>query len=131
MAESEEKMYHSRKSDVLDCLQKEIEARLSSIELQESPPHFDSIVIDDGGALINSLVLRVGAITFENYLIKHFLQHIEMQLQMTERLDIVWNAYWESSIKGETRNDRSIGACLKIGPNVKLPKNWTVSAPSD
>ena len=46
MAESEEKMYHSRKSDVLDCLQKEIEARLSSIDIQESPPHFDSVVID-------------------------------------------------------------------------------------
>ena len=116
-------MYHSRKSDVLDCLQKETEEWLSPNDFQEAPLHFDSVIID-GGALIHSLAPKDGILTFENYLTKQFLKHIEMELRKTQRLDIVWDAYWESYIKGETRDDRGIGVRLKVGPNVRLPRNW-------
>ena len=124
LAESEEKMYHSRKSDVVDCLQNESEGMLSSIDFKDCRTHFDCVVID-GGALIHSLIPRAGAVTFEDYLTKHFMQHIKMELRKTKRLDVVWDAYWETSIKGETRSDRGVGVRLRIGPNVRLPKNWT------
>jgi len=117
LAENEEKIYHSRKSKVLDCLHKEIEGRLSSMDFQESLTHFDSVVID-GGALIHSLIPRAGAVTFENYLTKHFLKHLQMELRKTQRLDIVWDTYWESSIKGQARDDSGMGVRLKIGPIV-------------
>jgi hypothetical protein len=105
MKTKNQKMYHSRKSDVVDCLQNELEGMLSSIDFKDCRTHYDCVVID-GGALIHSLIPRAGAVTFEDYLTKHFMQHIKMELRKTKRLDVVWDAYWETSIKGETRSDR-------------------------
>ena len=50
-----EKMYHSRKSDVLDCLQKEGNAIQSTDDVRQTPVNYDAVVLD-GGALIHSLL---------------------------------------------------------------------------
>ena len=70
------------------------------------------------------MIPRAGVVTFEDYLTKHFIQYIKMELRKTKRLDVVWDAYWETSIKDETRSDRGVDVRLRIGPNVRLPKNW-------
>jgi len=72
----------------------------------------ESVVIG-GGVFIHSLIPRAGAVTFENYITKHFLEHTQMELRKPQRLDIVWDTYWESSIKVQTRDDRGIGVRLK------------------
>ena len=41
------------------------------------------------------------------------------------RLDIVWDTYRPMSIKGHTRDERGHGVRLKVGPNVRIPGNWS------
>ena len=126
LAVNVEKMYHSRKSNVLDCLQKEVNAIQSLDDVRQTLVDYDAVVLD-GGALIHSLLPRIGVSNFENYFDMCFRKHIENELRKTSRVDVVWDSYWECSIKGETRNNRgsSTGVRLKIGPKVKLPNNWS------
>ncbi len=46
IAENPEKMYHSKKSDVLACIQKEVDAIEPSDDFREAPSHYDAIVLD-------------------------------------------------------------------------------------
>ena len=124
MAESAEKMYHSKKSDVLVCFEKEMNETQSDNGSIQFPTDYDAVVLD-GGALIHSLIPRTGATNFSNYFETCFLKQVEMELRKTHRLDIVWDCYFETSIKGETRDERGQGVRLKIGPKVLLPKNWS------
>ena len=89
---------------------------LSSIDFKDSRKHFDFVVID-GGALIHSLIPRADVIAFEDYLTKHFIQYIKMELRKTKRLDVVWDAYGEASIKGETRSDRGVALICALLTN--------------
>ena len=41
------------------------------------------------------------------------------------RLDIVWDTNQPMSIKGHTRDERGHGVRLKVGPNVRIPGNWS------
>ena len=41
------------------------------------------------------------------------------------RLDIVWDTHRPMSIKGHTRDERGHGVHLKVGPNVRIPGNWS------
>ena len=41
------------------------------------------------------------------------------------RLDIVWDTYRPMSIKGHTRDERGHGVRLNVGPNVRIPGNWS------
>ena len=40
------------------------------------------------------------------------------------RVDLVWDRYFEDSLKGRTRSNRGVGIRRKVTSNGILPKNW-------
>jgi hypothetical protein len=97
-------------------------------DVRQTSVDYDAVVLD-GGAIMYSLLPRIGVSNFANYFDMCFRKLIENELRKTSRVDVVWDSYWECSIRGETRNNRgsSTGMRLKIllGPKVKLPNNWS------
>ena len=47
-----------------------------------------------------------GVSTFEDYAVKVFLPFINQQLENADRIDIVWDTYLSSSIKGLEARER-------------------------
>ena len=123
MANGNEKMYHSTQSDILHCIEKEAEAvSHGATETDTQQPH--DCVVEDGGQLIHQLDAR-GTGTFDQFTQILFLKHLQVELRKVSRLDIVWDTYRPMSIKGHTRDERGHGVRLKVGPNVRIPGNWS------
>ena len=85
------------------CLQKEVNAIQSLDDVRQTLVDYDAVVLD-GGALIHSLLPRIGVSNFENYFDMCSRKHIENELRKTSRVDVVWDSYWEcsSKVKHET-----------------------------
>ena len=45
-------------------------------------------------------------------------------MQPVNRVDIVWDRYLESSIKGATQEKRGAGLRRKVNPQTKIPAKW-------
>ena len=117
MASSEEKMYHSNKSAIVECILNEVcddENHSTSLDWYDA-------VIHDGGALIHSLTPR-GARTFSDYAFNQMLKLIRMELR---KVDIVWDYYRKYAIKEQIRGDRGKGSRLRVSPKTLIPKNWS------
>ena len=41
-----------------------------------------------------------------------------------KRVDVVWDQYLDSSIKGSAREKGGIGARRKVSPQTKIPSEW-------
>ena len=123
MANRNEKMYHSTKSDIIHCIEKEAEAvSHGATETDTQQPH--DCVVQDGVQLIHQLDAR-GTGSFDQFTQRLFLKHIQVELRKVSWLDIVWYTYRPMSIKGHTRDERGHGVRLKVGPNVRIPGNWS------
>ena len=121
LANGNEKMYHSTKSDIIHCIEKEAEA-VSHGATETGTQQQHDCVVQDGGQLIHQLDSR-GTGTFEQFTQRLFLKHLQVELRKVSRLDIVWDTYRPMSIKGHTRDERGHGVRLKVGPNVRIPGN--------
>ena len=64
----------------------------------------DCIILD--GAAIFNMIKSTGVTTFQEYAIHNFTSYIKKQLQRSERVDIVWDAYVENSLKSSARHKR-------------------------
>jgi hypothetical protein len=112
----------STKSQLLDSI---INSDATSADLTvtlEAPNNFDCKILD-GPAVVHFLS-TAGAITFENYAKNAFIPYLEQQLQTCSRLDIVWDRYFEHSLKESTREHRGKGLRRKVEGHLKLPGNW-------
>ena len=65
-----------------------------------------------------------GLSTFEVYAVKVFLPFINQQLENADRVDIVWDTYLSSSIKGFAREKRGKGVRRKVSGSNKIPGKW-------
>ena len=116
LANGNEKTYHSTKSDIIHCIEREAEAVWHGVTETDTQQQHDCVV-QDGGQLIHQLDAR-GTGTFEQFTQRLFLKHLQVELRKVSRLDIVWDTYRPMSIKGHT-SDECVR--LKVGPNVWIP----------
>ncbi|KAJ8399900.1 hypothetical protein AAFF_G00406300 [Aldrovandia affinis] len=79
----------------------------SQVTTPEAEPDADTIIID-GAALVNSLPPRSSK-TFEEYAMLDVLPTIQAYSTKYKRTDIVFDVYWPSSLKAETRSKRGRG----------------------
>ena len=121
LANGNEKMYHSTKSDIIHCIEKEAEAVSNGATETDTQQQRDCVV-QDGGQHIHQLDAR-GTGTFEQFTQRLFLKHLQVELRKVSRLDIVWDTYRPMSIKGHTRDECGHGVRLNVGPNVRIPGN--------
>ena len=121
LANGNEKMYHSTKSDIIHCIEREAEAVSHGATETDTHQQHDCVV-QDGGQLIHQLDAR-GTGTFEQFTQRLFLKHLQVELRKVSRLDIVWDTYRPMSIKGHTRDERGHCVRLKVGPNMRIPGN--------
>ena len=94
----------------------------SSVECITDAPESDAIILD--GAVLVNMLKPTACKTFNDYAAKVFLSYIKKQLQHTDRVDIVWDKYFEDSLKSETRKCRGQGIRLKVEASTNLPGNW-------
>ena len=106
----------SAKSDLLKCLPMHAD--------EANPPNdlFDCKILD--GAVIVHSLQPTGAITFEDYANNIFIPHILYHLQLSKRVDIVWDSYISGSLKECTREKRGSGVRRNVSSHVKIPSNW-------
>jgi len=109
------KLCHGKKSDLLDCL-------TSSVECITDAPESDAIILD--GAVLVNMLKPIAWMTFNDYAAKVFLPYIEKQLERTDRVDIVWDQYFEDSLKSETRKRHRQGIRCRVEACSNLRGNW-------
>ena len=49
---------------------------------------------------------------------------LRREFQTVNRVDVVWDRYLDSSIKGATREKRGAGLRRKVNPQTKIPLKW-------
>ena len=91
-------------------------------EMPNSVPTVDSLVID-GASLVYSKQPGQSR-TFDDYANDIILPHIKSLAQSHLRVDVVFDVYYDDSLKGETRRKCSIGSRRKVTGNTRPPKSW-------
>ena len=61
--------------------------------------------------------------TFLDYAEQMFLPYVSAQLEITTRVDIVWDVYQTDSLKGTTRHERCTCVRRRVVPSAAIPKN--------
>ena len=90
------KLRQGTKSDLLHCLESTLETETGLL------PDTDATILD-GAAVVNFLK-PLAAKTFDDYAQNVFVPYIKGQLQSASRVDIVWDRYFENSLKSQTRS---------------------------
>ena len=86
------------KSYLVLCLEK------FSKEAKTHNMTMDCIILD--GAAIVNMIKPTGVKTFQKYATQNFTSYIKKKLQGSERVDIVWEVYVESSLKSSAQHKR-------------------------
>lgn len=103
-----------KKSEIIQIL-------CSDEEVHEAP-EVDAKIMD-GAAVINMLRPQSGK-TFQDYAQNTFVPYMVNMLKDVMRLDVVWDRYFENSLKICTRQKRGAGVRRKVAENGSLPSNW-------
>ena len=82
----------------------------------------DAIIMD--GAVLVQMLKPIMVQTFKGYSDCVFKPHVLQHLEPVGRIDMVWDVYLKNSLKSSARVRRGSGACIKVGPKAKIPKNW-------
>jgi hypothetical protein len=94
----------------------------NDIDMPSSEPVADTLIID-GAALVNSKPPNMSA-TFDDYANDVIVPCIESYAQRHSRIDVVFDVYYDDSLKGETRKKRGTGARQTVTGNARPPKSW-------
>ena len=62
--------------------------------------------------------------TFNEYATQIIVPHVLKQLEVVDRVDVVWDVYKDDSLKAGTRNNRGNGTPICITNNTCIPVNW-------
>jgi hypothetical protein len=108
---------HGTKSDLVECLESLVTSKASI-----NRPNAEVIVLD-GAAVVN--MLHPGAAkTFSEYASQIFLPYLSSQIQHCKRMDVIWDVYFENSLKEDTRNTRGKGIRRRVEPSSVIPGDW-------
>ena len=103
------------KSNLLTCLE-------THQSLRDDHPTVEAKMFD-GGALVHML-RPITTKTFHQYAEHIFVPYIIAELQGTNRVDLIWDAYLPNSLKDVTRRRRGTGMRRRVSPNTAIPRNW-------
>ena len=59
--------------------------------------------------------------TFKDYSQDVFLPYVQLQLEMVQRVDVVWDDYRSGSLKEQTREKRGKGIRRRVAPSNAIP----------
>ena len=107
-----------KKSDLMACMEPLAQST------NQTRPNID-VAIMDGAVLVN--ILRPSSCkTFSDYASDVFVPYINRELQQACRVDIVWDQYFDNSLKAHTRESRVSGPSRRrrVEPSTPVPKNW-------
>ncbi|KAI8503415.1 hypothetical protein Bbelb_192360 [Branchiostoma belcheri] len=108
-----------KKADLMCCL----EERVAESTIYARPDA--DVMIMDGAVLVN--ILRPGACkTFDEYATKLFVPYVNREQNHVQRADIVWDRYFDNSLKSQTREKRAAGPSQRrrVEGSSPIPKNW-------
>ena len=111
------KLRRGKKSDLFSILAQETQ------NAQKEPPPFLNVRILDGAAVVHMLS-PTKVTTFNDYANGVFIPHILKLLKSCRRVDMVWDSYSASSIKGSTRKKKGKGVRRKVSGPTKVPGSW-------
>ena len=100
------------------------------MELESSTPSqpvTDVTILD--GAVVVTFLKSLDAKTFDAYAVKVFLPYIESQLQHDSWVDIVWDQYFENSLKSQARSKHGKvlgGESMELQTYQEIGKNFCV-----
>ena len=80
-------------------------------------------MIVDGAAAVHKINPGLCS-TFEDYCDKAFKGYIMSCGRDIHRIDLVFDAYWDNSLKSSTRLRRGTGDRVKVTLQTPIPKNW-------
>eukprot|EP00733_Pompholyxophrys_punicea_P000918 Pompholyxophrys_punicea_v1_NODE_367_length_2146_cov_6.753228.p2 type:complete len:169 gc:universal NODE_367_length_2146_cov_6.753228:1311-805(-) len=103
------------KSDLLDCIK---------FESDLAQPQRFSCTIFDGPALVHSLSTGL-SLTFDDYANTVFIPFLMRELNVSDRVDIVWDQYFLQSLKNSIREKRGHGLRRKVVGSSSLPRNFS------
>ena len=104
------------KSDIVHCLEDTIVDEDTTLVVAD-------VVVLDGPAIVN--MLKPGSSkTFRDYAQNVFLPYVQLQLDTSQRVDIVWDEYRPGTLKQQARDKRGKGVRRRVAPNNAIPKNW-------
>lgn len=111
-------LYHGTKSELVPVL----EHLDKDMERPEKEPPADTLIID-GAALVHTKIPGASK-TFDEYAKDVILPHVENCARNHRRIDIVFDVYYDDSLKGEAREKRGSGGRRKVTGNSRPPKSW-------
>lgn len=106
----------TKKSELAECLE-------NNSNVQTTMPTDVKVIIIDGAAIVNMIKPRLEK-TFAEYASESFLPYVVTQTRHAERVDIVWDDYFEKSLKANTRCNRGAGVRRRVTAANKLPRSW-------
>ena len=71
------------------------------------------------------MIRPVNCKTFEEYARNVFSNYFKSHSKSVVRYDLVWDRYFDNSLKGRTRSVRGVGVRTKVTENGSIPHNWT------
>lgn len=102
----------------MECLEQHVEST-SNVR-----PRTDVSIMD--GAVLVSILKPGGCKTFGEYAAKVFVPHIKREQNHAHRVDIVWDQYFDNSLKAQTREKRGTGPTQRrrVESSSPIPRNW-------
>jgi len=103
------------KSDLLSCLE-------SVHPSVETVADVDGIILD--GSVVVNMLKPGNAKTFNDYVNDIFMPYIHSQLCKARRVDVVWDRYDKTSLKGLAREKRGTAVRQQVNASAPVPRNW-------
>ena len=111
----EGKIREGQKSDLVKCMERLIESKSNA-------PQVEATIID--GPVIVQILNPGMAATFQEYADFVFKPYILKQLEVVQRVNVVWDVYLEDSLKSTARERHGAGTQRRVTSSSRLPKNW-------
>ena len=109
------KLHSCTKSDLVDVLQ-------AKVTFPETKPESDVLIVD-GAALVNTVAPRTPK-TFEEYAREDILPKVEYYSTKHKRTDIIFDVYYQSSLKAGARCKQGKAIRRRVTATSKTPSNW-------
>ena len=108
-------MHHGNKADIVDCI-------TTDKHKHRNRPNATCTIID-GTALIRKMKPGL-ATTIKEYIDNILSPNILSHFSYASRVDLVFDRYFQNSVKNATRDGRGTGKRRKVGLDIKIPTNW-------
>jgi hypothetical protein len=90
---------------------------------QKESPNTSDVKVLDGAAVVHFLCTTT-IITFDEYASSVFVSYVMKHLGSSNNVDVAWDTYITSSIKGSARENQCKGIRGKVSGQNKSTGNW-------